>query len=131
VPKEVGYVSALEDHVENGEQPAVPHLVLELEGDRQTFPAYAQANQFLLVKYADDLALGGLPTVRATTKLVVGQVLKEHRPRLEEYLEEHGADDTYGDHLFAALQSCWSGETMLPLAPSSPSSGRTATEPTA
>jgi hypothetical protein len=108
--------------------PTVPHLVLDLEGDRQQFPAYPHANQFLLVKHADALGEGGFATVLATTKLVVGQVLRDQRGAVEAYLEDHGGDPDYTDKLYASLTACWAGETNLPLAPSSVSSEPTATD---
>jgi hypothetical protein len=106
----------------------LPHLVLDLEGDRQQFPAYPHANQFLLVKHADALGEGGFATVLATTKLVVGQVLRDQRGAVEAYLEDHGGDPDYTDKLYASLTACWAGETNLPLAPSSVSSEPTATD---
>jgi hypothetical protein len=108
-----------------------PHLVLELDGDRQEFRAHGQANQFLLVRHIDDIGKGGYFYVRAVTILALGQVLTDERPRLEGYLAEHGTSADYTDGLFDALSACWSGETMLPLVPSSNSSEPTETEATA
>lgn len=98
-----------------------PHVVLELEGDRQLFRAYPKANGFLLVKHIDALATPGFPTLNACVKLVTAQVLPDERPRLEAYLEQHGHVDDFDGHLYRALDACWKGETMLPFAPSSDS----------
>lgn len=107
--------------VEDAEPETVDHLVLSLDGDEQAFPARRNANQYLLVKYADDLAAGGFFTVRAVTALALAQVLPSERLRLEGYLFEHGSADDYCDSLYACLEKTWAGETMLPLAPSSDS----------
>lgn len=96
----------------------VPHLVLELDGDRQSFPAFRNGNQFLLVKYADDLATGGFRTVRAVTHLAVAQVVPDQRGRLESYLTEHGSADDFSDHLYEQMERVWAGQTLLPLAQS-------------
>lgn len=107
------------DGTEPTEADTAPHLVLELEGDRQTFRAHHKANQFLLVRHIDALNSNGFPYVRAVTVLALGQVVKDERDRLEAYLAEHGADEDYAEALFTALSDCWQGETMLPFAPSS------------
>jgi hypothetical protein len=108
-----------EDEVTTDERPETaeeaPHLVLNLDGDRALFRAYPEANQFLLVKYADALAVSGFPTINAVTKLALGQVHADEKERLEAYLEEHGHADDYSQGIYSALSACWSGETLLPL----------------
>lgn len=102
--------------------PTAPHLVLELDGDRQLFRCRGQkANQYLLVKYLDDLSSVGFAATRAVVKLALGQVLPDEQRRLEAYLDVHGFAEDFDSALYAALEACWKGETLLPFAPSSDS----------
>lgn len=104
---------------EKRETPEGPHIMLDLDGDRAIFPAYPDANQFLLTKHINSLSVPGFPSINAVTVLLTDQVLPEERDRLEAYLLKHGRIENYAQLLYDALSDCWEGKTMLPLAPPS------------
>lgn len=102
---------------------ATPLLVLDFgDGVKGEFKAHRYANQFLLVRHSDDLFRGGYKAIEAATILTLDQVLPEEKERLEQFLFENGRSDNYVDAISDGLQACWSGETNLPLEPSSDSS---------
>ena len=107
-------------------------LVIDFgDGVVGTFKANRYANQFLLIRHADDLdGDSGYNRLKAATVLALDQVLEEEHERLERFLYENGRNENYVTALLDGLGACWSGETGLPLEPSSDSSGDTSTPET-
>jgi hypothetical protein len=102
----------------------VPKLVIELEGDREEFLAFAEPNQWALMQNAEaaktsrksgDTRAG----MAAMYRLATTSVKPEDRDRFEDYMTEHGMADDLVDVLGTALSDLWAGETMLPLVPTS------------
>lgn len=100
-----------------------PTIVIDFgDGAVGEFRAHRYANQFLLVRHVDQIFGSGYGAIQAVTVLILDQVLPEERARLEEFLLANGRRDDYSQRLYDALDSCWRGETHLPLGPSSDSS---------
>jgi hypothetical protein len=110
-------------------QEVQPTLVLDFgDGEAGTFKAHRQANNLTLIENADNVFSDSpYESIKAVTVLVQDQVLDEELPQLREYLHQHGRDENYATVLYEALEKCWSGETGLPLEPSSDSSDDTET----
>jgi hypothetical protein len=104
---------------------STPALQITFGDDTATFKAHPDANQFLIMRHIDDLALPGFASLKAVTVLVLDQVLDEERPALEEFLLKHGREDDYSQILYDSLQACWSGETVYPFGSSSDSAEAT------
>lgn len=110
--------------------PLVPKLVIELEGERGEFLAFAQPNQWALMQNAEaarnraDNSAG----MAAMYRLAVTSVKPGDRDRFEAFMGDHGQDQDLIEKIGDALNQLWSGETMLPLAPTSSGSSDSAGE---
>jgi len=97
-----------------------PALIVELDGERGEFAAFADPNQWALLQNAEAAKeRSNTANMAAIYKLAITSVLHRERPRFEEFMMEHGHDPNLIDTLTTALNALWTGETRLPLEPSS------------
>jgi hypothetical protein len=100
--------------------PLVPKLVMELGGDREEFLAFAKPNQWALMQNAEAAKeKSGTANMAAMYRLAVTSVKPQDLARFEEYMATHGHEDDLVEQLGDALNNLWSGDTMLPLVPTS------------
>ena len=111
--------------------PLVPKLVIELDGERAEFLAYANPNQWALMKNAeavkanDRTASMAAMFTMATTSIIPGP----ERLRFDEFMTAHGQDEDLYERIGDALNLLWSGQSRLPLEPMSSDSSASTGEP--
>lgn len=98
----------------------VPKLVVELDGERAEFLAYANPNQWALMRNAEAAGKGGSgDQMAAIYRLATTSVKPEELDRFNAFMLAHGQNDDLIDVVGDAMAELWSGATMLPLVPTS------------
>jgi hypothetical protein len=102
------------------DNPIVPKLVVELEGERAEFRAFSKPNQWALMENAKATKDGDATASLASTySLAMTSVIPSERDRFGAFMMEHGQDEALEENLTNGLFALWNGETMLPLEPTS------------
>jgi hypothetical protein len=108
--------------------PLVPKLVIELDGERGEFLGFDSPNQWAMMQNAKAGKEGPQAQMAAMYQLAVTSVKPEDRERFEEFMSEHGQDEDLLEVLGESLNKLWSGETRLPLVPTSSDSSTSTSE---